>query len=95
MFVAFSLAHTCDAHADLESAARHVLLDNVEAGCHALRAMWLCTSYAFELHNVPANHHQQTRKLLTAWKTCKKPGVNTSSRRLIAKREVKSLSVFI
>ncbi len=39
----------------LQSAARHELLDNVEAGGHALRGLGLHAPHPLELHYMPAN----------------------------------------
>ncbi len=39
----------------LESAARHELLDNVQAGGHALGSVGLHAPHPLELHYVPAN----------------------------------------
>jgi len=39
----------------LQSAARHILLDNVEAGGHALRGLGLHAPHPLELHYMPAS----------------------------------------
>ena len=41
-------------HMHLQSAARHELLDNVEAGGHALGGVGLHAPHPLELHNMPA-----------------------------------------
>jgi len=42
-------------HTYLQSAARHELLNNVEAGGHALGGLGLHAPHALELHYMPAN----------------------------------------
>lgn len=54
-------------HMHLESAARHKLLDNVEAGGHALGALGLHAPHPFELHYMPAN--RCTSCVFTSWAT--------------------------
>ena len=44
-------------HMHLQSAARHELLDNVQAGGHALGGVGLHAPHPLELHNMPASKH--------------------------------------